>query len=272
MAKARLEQDSRTIYPLEFRKRFQTVNLLEGCCLVCPPTWVVYNLRYNYHRMYYILGGEAYYECAGTKLRLEAGKLYVFPSQSIRYQIRHNPKNPLRVMWCHFEMVPDITNDLIVVDVIADSAFQRLIDLWQEIARQPEPGNEMYHVLMVILYAMERMELFEYLNPYFTDVQQYIMDHITEEKLSVAVLAETFGYERSYFTRKFREVFYLAPSEYIRSIRMNRAASLLDRGVKVDQICASIGYADKKAFSRAFHRYFKISPSQYIESHKLQPQ
>lgn len=261
----------RTPFPLEFRKRFQTVNLLEGCAIVCPPTWTVYNLRYNYHRMYYILGGEAYYECEGTIIKLKVGNLYVFPSQSIRYQIRHDPENPLRVMWCHFEMVPDITNNLIEIDMQEDNTLQRLIDLWQEVASLSEPGNEMYHMLMVILYAMERKGLFEYLNPYFTDVQQYIMDHIAEEDLSVAILAETFGYERSYFTRKFREVFFLAPSEYIRSIRMNRATSLLDRGVKLDQVCASIGYADKKAFSRAFHSYFRMTPSQYIESHKLQP-
>lgn len=270
MAKFKDEEDPRLIFPLEFRKRFETVNLLEGCYIVCPPNWMVYNLRYSYHRMYYIFGGEAYYEKEDDRVELKPGHLYLFPSQSIRYQVVHNPEAPLRVLWCHFEIVPDIVNDLIDIDVSGEPLLQKAIELWDETANLPRPGNEMYHIVTIILYLLERMDRFAYADVHFEGLEQYVFEHISED-LSVQMLAERYGYERSYFSRKFQEIYNLSPREYLRAIRMNRAATMLGNGFGIDQICSATGYTDKKVFSRAFKTFFSMSPTEYIKYHKMQP-
>lgn len=271
MARITYEEDPRMTFPLESRKKFETVNLLEGCYFECPPPWRVYNLRYSYHRMYYIVDGEAWYTReGGLPIPLKHGHLYIFPSQSIRYQVTHNTQAPLKVLWCHFEIVPDIVNDLIDIDVAAEENLNDLISVWNTISRMEKPGNEMYHIVILILYFLERHNHFTYTALYFKELEQYISEHL-HENLSVNSLSEQYGYERSYFSRKFREIYSLSPREYLRAVRLNRAANMLAVGFSIDQICSAIGYTDKKAFSRAFRAYFGISPSEYIKCHKMQP-
>jgi len=264
------EEDPRLVFPLESRMRFENVSLLEGCYIECPPAWLVYNLRYSYHRMYYIIDGEAYYQKeGGPKVPLKKNHLYIFPSQSIRYQIRHDPQHPLHVTWCHFEIVPDIVNDLIEIDASGDADLQQMIDMWNRIVHLEKPGNEMYHILSMILYHLERQNKFSYADLYFEGLEQYILDHLSGD-LSVNALAERYGYERSYFSRKFQEIYHISPKEYLRAVRMNRAANMLVFGFSIDQICSAIGYSDKKVFSRAFKTYFNMSPTEYIKYHKMQ--
>ncbi len=75
------------------RQRFERVEVVEGCFFICPAWWSVYNLRYSYHRLYFVCDGEARYIEGDRQVPLKKGFLYVFPSQSKRYAIHHNPKS-----------------------------------------------------------------------------------------------------------------------------------------------------------------------------------
>ncbi|NLF28816.1 MAG: helix-turn-helix transcriptional regulator, partial [Clostridiales bacterium] len=104
----------------------------------------------------------------------------------------------------------------------------------------------------------------------FEGIERYISEHI-HDKLTTSSMAAFFGYARSYFSRKFKSVYNLSPGEYLKTIRMSRAANMLTYGINIAQICTALGYADKKVFSRAFKTYHGISPSEYLKRHKLQP-
>ncbi len=111
---------------------------------------------------------------------------------------------------------------------------------------------------------------FSYASYPFKGIERYISEHIAD-KVNAETLAANFGYERSYFSRKFKSVFSLSPGEYIKIIRLSRAASLLKYGASIDSVCAQLGYADKKVFSRAFKAYTGVCPSKYEKNHKMQP-
>ncbi len=264
------EVDTREIYPLEARKRFEAINLLEGCEILCERNWNVPMLRYSYHRMYYILGGEAYYRDESRELHLEPGHLYVFPSQAKYYGLTHNPDDPLRVLWCHFEVVPDLLNDLIDFDPGKDADFMRLINLWKCVAALPQPGNEMQHATALLLYMLERRVEFQYANRAFNGIEHYVEEHI-HEGIGVDHLSSHFGYTRSYFTRKFKSAYGLSPGEYLKVVRMSRAANMLKFGYNIGDVCETLGFTDKKVFSRTFRTYHGMSPSEYAKGHKLQP-
>jgi len=61
----------------------------------------------------------------------------------------------------------------------------------------------------------------------------------------------------------------MTPNEFIQSMRMKRAAQLLEQNkLSVSQICYKVGYKNPKYFSRSFQKHFKLTPSQYMEKFK----
>lgn len=55
-----------------------------------------------------------------------------------------------------------------------------------------------------------------------------------------------------------------APADYIRLIRLKRAAQLLSEGqYNISEISDMTGFNDVKYFREVFKKYYKISPSGY---------
>lgn len=60
-----------------------------------------------------------------------------------------------------------------------------------------------------------------------------------------------------------------APLEFIRSIRLKRAAQLLEKsGMSVAEIAYEVGFNNPKNFTKYFKEEFKILPSQYVSERK----
>ena len=71
---------------------------------------------------------------------------------------------------------------------------------------------------------------------------------------------EAAPYNDDYFHRAFRDRLGRTPRQYQEYCRMERAMSLLERGMSPSQVAEEIGYADPYYFSRAFKRQMGISP------------
>lgn len=65
--------------------------------------------------------------------------------------------------------------------------------------------------------------------------------------------------------RKILSLTGKTPIEFIRSIRLKRAAQLLEKsGMSVSEIAYEVGFNNPKHFSKFFKEEFKVSPSQYV--------
>lgn len=84
---------------------------------------------------------------------------------------------------------------------------------------------------------------------------------------SVSNLARLAGMSRSNFAESFRVHFGRSPIEFLRALRMDRAAELL-RGdeISIKLIGAHVGYTSRASFSHAFLRCFGLSPAEFRES------
>jgi len=79
------------------------------------------------------------------------------------------------------------------------------------------------------------------------------------EELSVEV-----GMNRAHLYRKLQSITGMSPSEFIRSIRLKRAAQLLDKGqLSVNEVVDLVGFNTTKYFSRHFRDMFGVYPSNY---------
>lgn len=91
----------------------------------------------------------------------------------------------------------------------------------------------------------------------------YIDLHL-EEPLDLAPLAQRSGYAEYYLSRKFKKETGLAPSDYIRKKRLERAAHLL-RSTQEDirEIGARLQFCSQSHFSDSFRRQYGVTPSAY---------
>ena len=262
MVNSPLPPEDRDYYPIENGNTIETVELLEGSTLTCPSHWQVPKQRYSYHRMYYVEGGEVFLEMGDVEQRLKPGHLYVFPSRTVSYGLRHNPLDPFRVLWCHFSLIPDMQNGLIDLNLAEHPALRSVIAGWKAIAGLEKPGNEIWHLLSVILYLINRNVKLDFLDSGFGDFERYLSAHMDTD-INVETLAERFGYTRAHFTRKFKADYGLSPGEYLRMLRMSRASNMLLSGYDLSSVCAKTGYTNRKVFSRAFKEYFGVCPSDF---------
>jgi AraC-like DNA-binding protein len=104
---------------------------------------------------------------------------------------------------------------------------------------------------------------------------QYIESNLTNSRLSVEDLSRQVGMSRGSLYTKVLELTGESPVEFIRSVKLDRAAILLEKSdMNVSQISYSVGFATPNYFARAFKAKFNMLPSEYISlkrSERVQP-
>ena len=84
------------------------------------------------------------------------------------------------------------------------------------------------------------------------------------EQISIEDYARSRNMSVSWFQRSFKQIVKHSPMQYILTIRMNNAASLLDAtDYSMSEISAIVGYDNPLYFSRVFKKQKGVSPSEY---------
>lgn len=97
------------------------------------------------------------------------------------------------------------------------------------------------------------------------NMQDYIDKHILEP-ITLHALAQSCGYSPWHSARLFKEITGISPFNYIRSIRLSRAAvELRDRDIRVLDVALDFVFGSHEGFTRAFSRQFGMSPRDYLK-------
>jgi len=90
------------------------------------------------------------------------------------------------------------------------------------------------------------------------------------EPITIELMAESLGYNRSYLSRVFRERTGVSPIAFLVRLRLDRARRLLRERLEltVEQVASSVGFADALYFSKQFRREYGQSPTEYRASLK----
>lgn len=86
-------------------------------------------------------------------------------------------------------------------------------------------------------------------------VIDYIEDHLTDENLSLEVIAEYVGVSDYHFRKIFFYLSGLTLSEYIKNRKLSEASIELLNGEKVTDVALKYGYQSMDGFSRAFKKW-----------------
>jgi len=81
------------------------------------------------------------------------------------------------------------------------------------------------------------------------------------QPLDVPSLARAAAMSPSAFHRAFKQVTGQSPIQYLKSVRLHRAHTLMTQlGVRVGTAASQVGYSSASQFSREFRRYFGTTP------------
>ena len=77
---------------------------------------------------------------------------------------------------------------------------------------------------------------------------------------SLAELAMSVGLSRYQLLRRFERHYGMAPFEWQRQVRAERARALIERGGRLAEVALDCGFSDQSHMTRAFARHFGFTP------------
>ena len=102
----------------------------------------------------------------------------------------------------------------------------------------------------------------------FKDVLDFINESFCED-ISSASLSRKFGYDETYFCRRFKKVTGLTPMIYIRILRLEKAKKLIKKGgIAISDVAAACAFSDAGYFTRCFKKHFGVTPQEYGAKYK----
>ena len=100
-------------------------------------------------------------------------------------------------------------------------------------------------------------------DPRLSKVVELILEH-PEQSYTLESMADVAAMSRATFVRHFEKSFARTPMDYVRDVRLRRAAQLLQVSeTSVDGVAGKVGYASRSHFSRAFNDQYGVSPADF---------
>ena len=95
-------------------------------------------------------------------------------------------------------------------------------------------------------------------------IMDLIENNIDNTEFSVEEMGQYVGMSRSVFFKKLKSLTGLSPLEFVRDIKMKRAAQLLETGeLMVKEVASRVGITDTRYFAKCFKAKYGMIPQEY---------
>jgi signal transduction histidine kinase/ligand-binding sensor domain-containing protein/DNA-binding response OmpR family regulator len=119
-------------------------------------------------------------------------------------------------------------------------------------------GNEMDESALNMLSESDRQ--------FIIRATQLVIDNMGNIDFNINTLCQEMAMSRTLFYSRLKSLTGKGPQEFIRIIRLQKAAELLKEGRNVTEVATDTGFVNAKYFSSLFKKHFGIPPSKYNES------
>ena len=240
------------------------------------PTWRPKG-RLDY-QLLYIVSGKGHFYFHGEDRVVYAGRMVLIqPRQEQRYEYFGEDKP--EVYWVHFTG-SDVKNILRSYNIPMDDPifysgasstysylFKEMIYELQNCKTGYEDLLTMYLRQIFLLVQRTRQEERPTVSTYIQEEMEFARRYFNEhynESISIQEYAESRNMSVCYFQRNFKQIVKHTPMQYLLTIRVNNAASLLETtDYSMAEIAAIVGYEDPLYFSRLFRKIKGVSPRDY---------
>ena len=98
---------------------------------------------------------------------------------------------------------------------------------------------------------------------FIAKIQGVIAEQLADENFSIDTLAEQMNMSRSNFYRKIKALSGMSPNDYLKTLRMNRAAELIVSGARSAEVAAQVGFTSSSYFAKCFKAQYGVLPKEY---------
>lgn len=96
-----------------------------------------------------------------------------------------------------------------------------------------------------------------------------VENNIDDVEFSVDNLGQEMGLSRSQLHRKLKALTTQSTSEFIRLIRLKRAAQLFKQGKQnIDEVSYMVGFNTPSYFTKCFRLQFGVTPTEFLEQNR----
>ena len=264
--------------------------LIVGSCgtyrLLSKPKLPTYRPRGRIdYQLLYINAGKAHFhfDSIDNETIVNAGNMILYrPKELQKYEYYGTDKT--EVYWVHFTG-GDVKNILrkygikdnmrtffVGTSLEYERIFKRMIS---ELQRCQEDYEEILTLLMRHLLISIHRDLLKdrklsdvYLDNEMDIATQYFNDNYNTD-INIEEYAQSRGMSTCWFIRNFKKFTGTTPMQYIMSIRISNAQSLLETTqYSISEISRIVGYTNPLYFSRLFHKQKGFAPSKYRKCKK----
>ena len=251
----------------------------------CDAGYYYIPRKRNYCMLHVVKSGKGICKLNGVNYFIEENDvIFVFPG--MEYSFAADPEEGCALLWIGFVgmraeeciMYAGFTKDNLVRTTGLASEMEELVEKILEAKEMTYANDLRRNGLLKIFFAQLIDEYNSQISKnnaqeeYRQETAEYIKSaiaYITQnysQNIKINDLADYVGVNRSYLASSFKKATGYSPKEYLLSLRMEKAKSLLTKtNYSIGQIAAEVGYTDQLAFSRMFKRRFGESPRKYRE-------
>ena len=136
---------------------------------------------------------------------------------------------------------------------------------------KPIVRSEIYEVLSKVVQSVEEPakdteENREIEPSAIRRIARYVTENYKDSSLNLTSIAQTFGFNPSYLSRRFKAEIGSSFIEYLTECRMKRAMTLANENQKMFCIASAVGIPDPSYFGRCFKKYSGISYSEFCKN------
>ncbi|MBQ7344786.1 MAG: helix-turn-helix transcriptional regulator [Oscillospiraceae bacterium] len=236
-------------------------------------------------QLLYVASGKTHFYFDGRSQEVTAGHMILFqPRQEQHYE--YFAKDKPEVYWVHFTG-SDVKNILRHYGIPLDRnviysgtsstyayLFKEMINELQTCRTGYQELLEMYlrQILLLVQRSWEERKptVSSYILEEMEHARRYFNEHYNEP-INIEEYARSRGMSVSWFLRNFKQVTMKSPMQYILTIRINNAVSLLETtDYNVTEISTIIGYENPLYFSRIFRKQKGVSPSDFRKQRRAE--
>lgn len=221
--------------------------------------------RLNKHRLFLIKKGKGFFVAEDIKYSFNIGSLIIgFRGEDIVFV----PDNECEYLYIDFSGARAETLfrrfGINKVSRVIDG-FDGLLPLWQDSLYKASEANLDLVSESILLYTFSRLSMnSDERNEIINSIIEITEKRFNDSELSVSVIADVLSYNAKYISHIFKEKMGVRYSEYLKTMRIKYAITLLEHGIdSVKNVALLSGFSDPLYFSTVFKKTVGVSPKEY---------
>ena len=224
--------------------------------------------RLDSHRILLVAKGKGVLTADGREMTFGTGDLFfLFAGETVFL----SPAEPTEYIYVNFEGARSdglFRRFDITVFSRKREGFDGLLPFWRESLLHADEQNVDLAAEGVLLYTLSRLTSVKNgVADLTAEMIAYSEQHFGEFSLSLGSLAKELGYSVKYLSHLFKKKTGVGYAEYLRTLRIKHAVTLMDFGLQsVKNVALLSGFSDPLYFSSVFKKEMGVSPKEYIQS------